>query len=198
MLIGIAGKMGSGKDYVTSKYVIPFIERELNQTFLQLAFADQIKVNVMTKYNVHYEDVYVSKTKETRRILQLEGTENGRNLLGKDVWINYHRNWANIFQQRGINHVIIPDVRFKNEINYIKEEKGFVIKVVAPQRNHSRLMTESQGRQEIYNELKSHISECDLDDLDNTCFDVIVNNDYVDVVNKEKMFKTLQQAFDSN
>jgi CO dehydrogenase nickel-insertion accessory protein CooC1 len=79
VLIGIAGKMGCGKDYICNNIIIPILKHN-NETFLQIAFADQIKINVMTKHNIEFKDVYINKTTETRRLLQLEGTENGRDL----------------------------------------------------------------------------------------------------------------------
>ena len=48
LLIAVSGKLGSGKDYITSEIIVPVIKR-LRMSFLQLNFADQIKVNVMTK-----------------------------------------------------------------------------------------------------------------------------------------------------
>ena len=88
MIIGIAGKMGCGKDYVCNNIIVPLLKTN-GKNFLQVSFADQIKVNVMTKQNIKFHDVYVSKTNDTRRLLQMEGTENGRNVLGKDIWIKY-------------------------------------------------------------------------------------------------------------
>jgi hypothetical protein len=176
-IIGLCGKMGVGKDYIAAKYIIPIIEQKMKQRCLQLSFADQIKANVMTKNNISYEDVYVRKTDETRRLLQREGTENGRNIIGKDIWIKYFDNWCKIFTERGIDHFISCDVRFCNEIEYIKNMKGIIIKVEAPSRNQSRLMQESKGDLEIYNRIKSHVSECNLDDLDDSVFDIIIKNE---------------------
>ena len=65
MIIGIAGKMGCGKDYICNNIVIPILQK-YNCKFLQMSFADQIKVNVMTKNNIPFNDVYVDKNIETR------------------------------------------------------------------------------------------------------------------------------------
>jgi hypothetical protein len=61
-IIALAGKMGSGKDYLIEKYIIPYIEKSCNKRCLQLSFADQLKINVMTMHNVSYNDVYIEKT----------------------------------------------------------------------------------------------------------------------------------------
>lgn len=176
VLIGIAGKMGSGKDYITTNYIVPYIEQTLRKKVLQLCFADQIKVNVMTKYNVSYHDLYIEKTQDTRKLLQIEGTEKGRNVYGVNVWINSLKNWIDIFNNRGIEHFVITDVRFQNELQFIKNN-GIVIKVVAPNRTHERLLSESGGDPTVYNTLKNHSSECDLDNLSDSEFDLVYHND---------------------
>jgi hypothetical protein len=113
MFIGITGKMGVGKDYILSNKIKPLLDK-LNVKNLQVSFADQIKVNVMTISNISFEDVYKQKTQKTRKLLQQEGTENGRNLYGKDIWISYFDNWTKVHKSRGIDVILICDVRFKN------------------------------------------------------------------------------------
>lgn len=169
--------MGSGKDYITTNYIIPYIENILKEKILQLCFADQIKINVMAKNNIKYHDLYVEKNENTRKLLQIEGTENGRNALSKNIWIDYLKNWIEVFQNRGNKNFIITDVRFKNEYEFIKNNGGIIIKIVAPNRNHQRLLNESKGDVNIYNTLKNHSSECDLDDLPDMYYDIVINND---------------------
>lgn len=176
VIIGICGKMGSGKDYIASKYIIPFLY-SIKRYPLQLSFADQIKVNVITKNNISFKDMYIQKNDYTRRLLQREGTEDGRNKFGDDIWINYHNTWTQIHMSRGIDTIITCDVRFKNEIEYIKKNNGILIKVVAPTRNELRLQQESSGDTAVYNRIKNHQSECDLDNLEDCIFDIIINND---------------------
>jgi phosphomevalonate kinase len=180
MLIGISGKAGCGKDYITQNWIIPFLQNELQKSCLQLSFADQIKVNVMTQNDIDYNDVYVNKTKDTRKLLQLEGTEYGRMKHGKDIWIKYFSNWVDIFKKRGIKNIITPDVRFINEIDYIKSNGGIVIRIIAPLRNEKRLQEESGGDINIYNDLKNHISECELDKINDSEFDFVIYNDISD------------------
>jgi phosphomevalonate kinase len=177
MLIGIIGKLGVGKDYI-SHNVIEVVLKKYKSSYLQLAFADQIKINVMTKKNIQYQDVYIDKTQETRQLLQIEGTEEGRNSdLGPNIWINYLDNWIKVFENRGIENFIISDVRFKNELEYIKKNNGITIKIVAPNRNMKKLQSESNGDQDVLNKIRNHRSECDLDDIQNSEYDMIIYND---------------------
>ena len=176
MIIGIAGKLGSGKDYICNNVIIPILKNK-DCAFLQMCFADQIKVNVMTKNNIDFEDVYVNKNKQTRTLLQTEGTELGRDLLGDDIWIRYFENWMSVYKSRGIDHFIVTDVRFQNEVEYIKQSGGILIRIDAPKRNYQRLFTESNGDLDVLQKLSSHISECNLDNLPNDNYDLIIKND---------------------
>lgn len=176
MIIGIAGKMGCGKDYMCNNLIIPIL-KHYNQKFLQVSFADQIKINVMTKNNIQFDDVYVNKTQQTRRLLQIEGTENGRDILGKDIWIRYLENWIKVHESRGIQNFICTDVRFLNEFDYIKKCGGIIIRIDAPQRNMERLLYESDGNTDILKSLQKHSSECDLDNLTDDNFDLVIKND---------------------
>ena len=176
MLIGIVGKLGTGKDFCLTNLIIPILKSK-NLRYTELSFADQIKVNVMTKNNVDFENVYVNKTSETRTLLQTEGTENGRDILGENIWVMYFDSWKKVHESRGVNIILCSDVRFKNEFNYIKENNGIIIKIVSPIRNNNRLLSESKNDPETMKKISLHRSECDLDDLSDTLFDLIIDND---------------------
>ena len=174
MWIGISGKMGTGKDYITNNIIKPYIENELKKTCLIMSFADMIKINLMVHHNKSLEELYFgSKTPETRQLLQEEGTEKGRNLYGEDIWIKYLYNWGLLHINRGIDIILIPDVRFKNEYNFLQSINAIIFRINAPNRNEIRLRKES-GNEEEYNKIKNHISETDLDDIE---FKNIINND---------------------
>jgi hypothetical protein len=187
VLIGLVGKLGSGKDFIADNVVIPLIK----ESYLKMAFADQIKINVMTKNNIQFNDVYVNKTEQSRILLQHEGTEKGRDSINKNIWVDYLDNWIKIYKYKGIKNFIVSDVRFKNELEFIRKNKGILIKVVAPLRNHMRLTEESEGDEEVYDKIKSHISECDLDDISETEYDIIINND-IDVRQDEMLGSMLK------
>lgn len=58
-----------------------------------------------------------------RLALQLLGTEAGRNVFHPDIWVISLLNRA-----KGKN-VVVTDVRFKNEIDYIQDNGGIVVRV---------------------------------------------------------------------
>lgn len=192
IVIGISGKLGSGKDYITTNVILPVLEKR-KQKYLNLNFSDQIKINVMTKNGIDYSDVYMCKTESSRQLLQTEGTEIGR-AADKNIWVNYLDNWIKVFNVRDIDTFVISDCRFINEFDYIKNSGGIMIKVIAYKRNHSRLLQESDGSLEIYNKISTHRSECDLDSITDDMFNLVIYNDPEDlfnVVNLQNQFELL-------
>ena len=191
--------MGCGKDFITQNHIIPFLENKLKIKTLQISLADQIKVNVMTKENITYKDVYVNKNEKTRKLLQMEGTELGRDVFGKDIWIRYYQNWITVLQGRGIRAITTCDIRFKNELEWFKSQKNTVlIRIYAPKRNNQRLLQESNEKKDIYDILSNHISECDLDDINDDQFDFVVKNDPEDTLDLSDLYKKLSQIHINN
>ena len=45
-IIALCGKAGSGKDFITTNYISPYLKFR-HKNMLQLAFADQMKINIM-------------------------------------------------------------------------------------------------------------------------------------------------------
>ena len=104
------------------------------------------------EYNIRFTGCYYSKNTRSidifyvptpRLILQLIGTECGRNIIHPDVWVNstmsgyvattgthYNINTGKM----GITYPnwIIPDTRFPNEFKAIKDRNGFVVRVDNP------------------------------------------------------------------
>lgn len=219
MVIGIAGKQGSGKDtvgeiiqYLYSKKMIAITTPDTEKEFLEFRnssykplshhfqikkFADKLKDivcillnctrgqledrefkekklgktwnkwKVITQYETRYFSTeeealaaYGSYYKPTlveitpRYLLQIIGTEAGRDLIHPDIWVNSL--FAEYISEK-LNWVV-TDVRFPNEVERIKQEKGVVVKLERPENkvNHT------------------HYSEIALDDYKN--WDYIVDN----------------------
>ena len=125
-----------------------------------------------------------------RIALQKLGTEWGRQALYKDVWIDYnHRTVKKLLQYDGrldVHYdytsfnglvvveaspnylgVVIPDVRFENELEFILEHKGKTIKVVLPDTYD---MAADTG-------VSSHASEMEQQGFDINLFSAIISND---------------------
>jgi hypothetical protein len=128
MIIGIAGKAGSGKDsaalHIVNKY-----------NFTRYAFADPIKeiCNKAFGWNLRHSFGDLKEIEDPfwkfspRKAYQICGTEFGRN-LNPDLWLLA---WErNMFAKPYTENWVIPDVRFENEVNFIKQRHGRIIHIV--------------------------------------------------------------------
>lgn len=62
-----------------------------------------------------------------RKILQLLGTEGGRDVIHPNIWVN-----ATLGDLTENDRIIITDARFPNEVIGIKKKKGIVVKIIRP------------------------------------------------------------------
>ena len=105
MIIGIAGKMGSGKDTLARNIGYPMF-----------AFANKLKEIARELFHVDPK----IKGKRTREILQKVGQ--GMRDIDPNVWVNYL-----IEKLKGIGYnCIITDVRYVNEAQAILDANGKV------------------------------------------------------------------------
>ena len=64
---------------------------------------------------------------EIRRLLQVFGTEVGREMFGANFWVDLAMRQASQFDR-----VVITDCRFENEAQAIREAGGIVIRIARP------------------------------------------------------------------
>ena len=143
MLIGLTGYAGSGKDTV-AEYLIK------EHGFTRLAFADKVRelayrLNPPIDYGASDIQWEVNKQgwdaakqhPEIRIWLQDIGTS-CRDIQGADVWIDalYSGYWALIDDAQpchNIENVVITDVRFLNEMEWIIGLGGRIVRVNRPE-----------------------------------------------------------------
>lgn len=65
---------------------------------------------------------------EARRLLQVMGTEIGREMFGYDSWIKMTGRQVQDHTEHG-GRVVFTDVRFQNEADYIRSAGGIVVRV---------------------------------------------------------------------
>ena len=140
-----------------------------------MALADHFKVNMCAKQNIDYDKLFHSKDSHIRRLLQLEGTENGRMAFGEDIWIRTLDTWMKLYSERGIKRFIITDIRFENEFDYVKSKGGKIILVKASNRNNEELIKETNGNINKIEEIQTHTSEQGLENK--RIFDYVIEND---------------------
>ena len=113
-LIGIAGKARSGKDTAAN-----YLLEKLGDDWSSASFADPMKA-MLGVIGVNCSDAAKDLPKNqygvsTRHMLQTLGTEWGRNGIGSNFWID-------VFEKYNAGQcVIVPDVRFENEAELIRE-----------------------------------------------------------------------------
>ena len=77
--------------------------------------------------DLHGEETAKELYPEVRKLYQRIGTEAGREVLGKNVWINA------LFQRiAAVGNYAITDVRFVNEADAIRDRGGVIFKVSRP------------------------------------------------------------------
>lgn len=141
-LVGIVGFAGSGKSTVADILVN-------DHSFNSISFADGVKDATSAIFGWP-RDLLEGDTAESRefretenpywtekfgysvtprKMMQIMGTEAGRQCFHPDIWIHRTFNVINAWSAIGIDRVVIPDVRFGNEIEEITNQSGILIRV---------------------------------------------------------------------
>lgn len=166
-IIGICGKKFSGKSTVGL-----YLEDEYN--YKQIAFADALKDICKIIFGLTTEQLN-GDLKETvdeywnttpRKILQFVGTDLFKNRIGEllphigsTIWIEIVK--RNILQEWNTHpntKFVITDIRFVDEIDFIHNIGGKVIKITRPSTH-----------------IDTHVSEVNINNL---CCDYNINNKY--------------------
>ena len=173
-LIGLSGKLGSGKNYIAEKIISPHFRDLYN--ILIIGFGDQVKNELYARdLALTYDLLYDKKTYESRNKLQQYATEHGRDKYNQNMWIRGLDMQIQTFCKRSPKEclIIICDVRFQNEAEYIKNNNGFLFRIESPFRTEQRYWQESSNEEE-YNKISKHASEIGLDNYN---FNYILKND---------------------
>lgn len=103
-----------------------------------------------------------------RLILQLLGTEGGRDVIHPNIWVN-----ATLGNLTENDFCIVTDVRFPNEVEGIKKRKGIVVRVVRP----SKVSTSTHPSETALNEYQDWdyviINDGTLEDLEEKVIDML-------------------------
>lgn len=163
-VILISGKARSGKDTL-GNMLKDQIEHTSDNNVCIFHIADYLKYFVAT-----YRDWDGKKDEVGRTLLQDTGTV-GRQIY-EDFWVEVSR-YAIMLLSKYYDYVIIPDVRYKNELTRLSEFfNTYSIRINRKQQND---LSEAQ---------QNHKSEVDLDDYE--AFDKFINNDYtLDILREE-------------
>jgi hypothetical protein len=180
-IVAFSGKVGSGKDYVAEHFFKPVASKldksnKLSGRYCIVTFADLLKYTAIAQSKVTYVNAYHCKTQESRRVLQIMGTEQGRDVYGGYVWVNgLIAQMRAHYERNQITHFIITDLRFPEELDFLNHMNAVTIRIHAPIRNEARLRQEANGDEELYQKIKHHASETALDNY--TGWTLVFEND---------------------
>lgn len=81
-----------------------------------------------------------------RELLQFTGTELGRNRVNEDLWLNLVDDKVQLSEY---DVAIITDVRFDNEVNYVKDQGGDIVQVFSTVNKFSTKSTNHPSAQKL-------------------------------------------------
>lgn len=132
-IIGITGLARSGKDTLAD-YLVN------DHGFIKLSFAAPIRAFVADITGFPLSAMEDGPEKELpldwldgqtpRHLMQTVGTEWGRNMIDRDLWIKVVEQKIRQARREGATGVVVSDVRFDNEADFIHDwHGGAVVKV---------------------------------------------------------------------
>jgi len=141
-LVGVAGRAGAGKDTVAD-----YLVKEYG--FERYGFADPIKHGLCAAFGLMPFDFADRERKEQsisriggkspRQLAQWFGTEFGRNMICEDIWIRmaqfHYESLVDMVRDtfgKAPVGMVVPDVRFPNEAEWVRRNGGVVWHVVRP------------------------------------------------------------------
>lgn len=180
MIIGLSGYAQTGKDTVAEHLIAKY-------GYGRIAFADPIRqalyrlnpiVPVGEFTSTHLaqavDGLGWEETKrispEARRLLQVLGTEVGREMFGPDFWVNQGMKNVSKFDKK-----VFTDVRYPNEFRAIKAREGIIVRIVKPGTGAVNLhssetaldnfsfdatIVNDGSREDLYKKIDNLIKEC--------------------------------------
>lgn len=162
ILVGLSGCAGVGKTHLINHYLHKW-------GYYDAPLADELKVRAVAQGVASYEDAFYHKPPAVRMWLQEEGTERGRDVFGENIWCNtLLTRLRRVSSSWGLQRFVVSDVRFPNEVRFVLDNGGIVLRVEAPQRYASNGMTP---------EARQHRSERALDDFPVHQYTGVILND---------------------
>lgn len=181
-----------GPEWNAIKYhIIDSDDNFLFSTF----YKDDLETEFDYYSDYHHRTVEIIETEiilTPRLLLQLLGTEAGRNIIHPNIWVNSLMNEYSLIPAKfkdlknGENILtkewkypnwIISDTRFPNELEAVKERKGLLIKI---ERDYALKGTESDPN-------KLHYSETALDYFKSWDYIIFNNGDFNNLIDQVRV-----------
>jgi hypothetical protein len=169
MIFLISGKQGSGKSTLTTNLTVQL--KAAGYHVLGLKFADPLYRMHDRVLGVLSEEYEMEVPKKDGKLLQLLGTEWGRQVHGENVWVNLAKRKIGLFMdgpEQDKRIAIIDDCRFKNELFGFPE--AFKVRLTCGREVR-------KVRADAWRDTENHQSEIDLDDVPHTAWDLVIHTD---------------------
>jgi len=170
-IIGISGKMGSGKDYYAD-FLINRISSEFGIVPDHRKFAEKVKEVTAIVTNKPLDLMYTQKGKNEFIPIFEETIGTLQQIIGTEIFRKYDQDFwikATFSDYDKDMSIVISDVRFKNEADYILNKGGILIRLVG-----DPMHIRDKSTRDL-----NHQSETDLDDYDK--FTIVHENKIGDI-----------------
>ena len=145
--IALCGKMCSGKSFVSSNLV--------NDGYVRIGFGDPVKKYCTEIFNLKNKD---------RKLIQSFAQKIKE--INPDVWIDYLDNQLNYDPQYYQKNILIDDLRFPNEYQYLRKNNFTIIKlIIDDQMQKERLRKTYPENFKNHMESISDVSESYIDSI---------------------------------
>lgn len=126
---GIMGAAGAGKDTTAAGIIAEAPD------FIALAFADPMKLGASVTFGIPIEHFYDREVKEvddpfwgiSPRVICQKYGQMMRELFSEDFWI---RRMDGMIKMHNLQKIVVTDVRYENEVDYVKSLGGKILGVV--------------------------------------------------------------------
>jgi hypothetical protein len=154
IIIGITGRRGSGKDSAANIFLKEFLT---THHVIKMGFADSVKDDICEIFGITREKLEVIKNNTiVRHLLQWYGTDFTRK-KDPNYWVKEIEYRISKLEKLEVPYfIIIPDVRFQNELDWIKSNGGTTFNIARGQSNQQELKL---------GEVDNHESETNCDIL---------------------------------
>lgn len=170
IVIGLSGKKRAGKDFACAAMRSKGWEDGIDVH--RLAFADALKQELADACGVDVQ--FIEENKDAFRLgLQWWGTQWRRGLCRQEYWLDKA---SEALAKTGSPVVVVPDVRFPNEAQWIKSNGGVLVRI-----NRTSGLRPAED---------AHESETALDNYES--FDFVFENDMTD-----NFFDTIEGFWES-